>query len=239
MAPATVQKDPEGGDRCLPASEQKDATTITRNFSSFKLTFKHNVCRDAVVYIWELWYASPWSFPRNTQDNELQSTKNDLRDLGDGTGRDTGHRGTWWMTPLDSNMKINVWGTYRKGGDFVNSNKQKKNWGWTYRLEKHQIITMCWNCVCAKSPQSCLTVCDHVDCSPAGCSVHGNLQARTLEWVATPLSREASRPGDRTRSSGISWFAGGFSIHWATWVLCVFAIFCVKSNQKNKNRQIL
>ena len=32
--------------------------------------------------------------------------------------------------------------------------------------------------------QSCPTLCDPVDCSPPGSSVHGILQARILEWVA-------------------------------------------------------
>ena len=32
--------------------------------------------------------------------------------------------------------------------------------------------------------QSCRTLCDPVDCSPPGSSVHGILQARILEWVA-------------------------------------------------------
>ena len=36
----------------------------------------------------------------------------------------------------------------------------------------------------AKSLQSCPTLRDPMDCSPPGCSVHGTLQARTLEWVA-------------------------------------------------------
>ena len=36
-------------------------------------------------------------------------------------------------------------------------------------------------CVRAQSLQSCLTLCDHIDCSPPGCSVHGILQARVLE----------------------------------------------------------
>ena len=36
-------------------------------------------------------------------------------------------------------------------------------------------------CVCA---QSCLTLCDPVDCSPPGSSIRGVLQARILEWVA-------------------------------------------------------
>ena len=37
--------------------------------------------------------------------------------------------------------------------------------------------------------QSCLTLCDPMDCSPPGSSVHGILQARILEWVAMPSSR--------------------------------------------------
>ena len=37
--------------------------------------------------------------------------------------------------------------------------------------------------------QSCLTLCDLMDCSPPGCSVHGISQARILEWVAIPFSR--------------------------------------------------
>ena len=36
----------------------------------------------------------------------------------------------------------------------------------------------------AKSLQSCPTLCDPIDGSPPGFSVHGILQARTLEWVA-------------------------------------------------------
>ena len=40
-------------------------------------------------------------------------------------------------------------------------------------------------CVCAKS---CLTLCDPMNCSPLGSSVHGILQARILEWVAMPFT---------------------------------------------------
>ena len=39
----------------------------------------------------------------------------------------------------------------------------------------------------AKSPQSCLILCDPTNGSPPGSSVPGILQARTLEWVAIPL----------------------------------------------------
>ena len=37
---------------------------------------------------------------------------------------------------------------------------------------------------------------DPMDCSPPGSSVHGILQARTLEWIAIPFSRGSSRPRD-------------------------------------------
>ena len=40
----------------------------------------------------------------------------------------------------------------------------------------------------AKSPQSCPTLCDPIDSSPAGSPVPGILQARTLEWAAIAFS---------------------------------------------------
>ena len=42
--------------------------------------------------------------------------------------------------------------------------------------------------------QSCLILCNSMDCSPPGSSVHGILQARTLEWVAITSSRGSSQP---------------------------------------------
>ena len=43
--------------------------------------------------------------------------------------------------------------------------------------------------------QSSLTLCDPMDCSPPGSSVHRILQARTLEWVAFPPPRGLPNPG--------------------------------------------
>ena len=42
--------------------------------------------------------------------------------------------------------------------------------------------------------QSYLTVCDPMDCSPPGSSVHGVPQARILEWIAIVFSRGSSQP---------------------------------------------
>ena len=43
--------------------------------------------------------------------------------------------------------------------------------------------------VCAQLLWLCPALCDPIDCSPSGSSVHGLLQARILEWVATRSSR--------------------------------------------------
>ena len=61
--------------------------------------------------------------------------------------------------------------------------------------------------------QSCPTLCNPTDCSPQGSSVHGILQARTLEWAAISFSRGSSWPWDQTRVSRI---AGRCFTIWAT-----------------------
>ena len=48
-------------------------------------------------------------------------------------------------------------------------------------------------------PFWCLTLCDPMDCSPPGSSIHGIFQARILEWVAISFSRGSSQPRDRTQ----------------------------------------
>ena len=56
----------------------------------------------------------------------------------------------------------------------------------------------------AKSLQSCPTLCDPIDGSPAGCFLPGILQARILELVAISFSRGYSRPRDRTQVFWVS-----------------------------------
>ena len=59
-----------------------------------------------------------------------------------------------------------------------------------------------------KGTESCLTLCDPMDCT-----VHGILQAIILEWVAFPFSSRSSQPRDPTQVSHIS---GRFFTSWAT-----------------------
>ena len=58
-------------------------------------------------------------------------------------------------------------------------------------------VCMCV-CVCVLSCFSSVWLCDCMDCSPPGSSVHGILQARILEWFAMPSSSRSSWPGDQT-----------------------------------------
>ena len=51
--------------------------------------------------------------------------------------------------------------------------------------------------------QSCLTLCDPMDCSLPGSSVHGVFQAIVLEWIAISFSRGSSQPKDQTWVSRI------------------------------------
>ena len=61
--------------------------------------------------------------------------------------------------------------------------------------------------------QSCLTLCDPMDCSLPGSSVRGIFQARVLEWVAISFSRGSSQPRDQTQ---VSCIAGRCFTVWAT-----------------------
>ena len=67
--------------------------------------------------------------------------------------------------------------------------------------------------VCVLVAQLCPTLCDHMDWSPPGFSVHGILQAKILEWVAIPFFWVSSWPRDQT---WISCITGKFFTIWAT-----------------------
>ena len=65
-------------------------------------------------------------------------------------------------------------------------------------------------CVCVRAHiQLCTALCDPMNCSPPGSSVHGLLQARVLEWVPMPSSRGSSQPRAWTCISCIN--------HYSTW----------------------
>ena len=96
--------------------------------------------------------------------------------------------------------------------DYFNPNQKKKN-----EEKGHFLLTrkplgfasqapsrIALMCTHAKSLQLCPTLCDPMDCSLPGSSVHGILQARTLEWVVTSSCRGRSWPRDQTHISYVS-----------------------------------
>ena len=68
----------------------------------------------------------------------------------------------------------------------------KIRWGSDLQNASHIALSLTlnalWNAAAAKPLQSCLTLCDPTDGSPPGSPVPGILQARTLEWVAIPVT---------------------------------------------------
>ena len=68
-------------------------------------------------------------------------------------------------------------------------------------------------CVCVLVMQWCPALCDPMDCSPPGSSVHGIFQARILEWVAISFSMESSWPRLWT---WVSCITGRLFTYWAT-----------------------
>ena len=89
--------------------------------------------------------------------------------------------------------------------------------GWRGSLPPNQrwlhTCSVIQSCPTWSVAQSCLTLCNPMDCSPPGSSVHGILQARILEWVAISSSRGSSQPWDWT---SVSCIAGRFFTIWDT-----------------------
>ena len=75
---------------------------------------------------------------------------------------------------------------------------------------------------CCLVAKSCPTLCDPMDCSPPGSSVHEISQARILEWGAISSARGSSRPRNQTSVSCISCTGRRILDHWATTEACVF-----------------
>ena len=75
--------------------------------------------------------------------------------------------------------------------------KQEELQPWSLRKRDHKHSKF------SLATQLCLTLCNPIDYSLPGSSIHGIFQARVLEWVATAFSRGSSQPRDRTRVSHI------------------------------------
>ena len=84
------------------------------------------------------------------------------------------------------------------------------------KMDNHKLKPTSYLDIDIEVTQLCPTLCNPMNCSLPGSSVHGTFQARVLEWVAISFSRRSSRPRDRTRVSHI---VGRHFTVWATLIL--------------------
>ena len=87
---------------------------------------------------------------------------------------------------------------------------------WIFKRIKNAQYNV-WN-MCARVliTQLCLTLCNPMDGSPPGSSVHEIFQAGILEWVAMPSSRGSSWPRDQTCICYVSWIGRQILYHWVS-----------------------
>ena len=125
---------------------------------------------------------------------------------------------TAWVLPESGSLQLR-WGILQKTFADLEWSLQSRaamgsqsyeagKWG----RQSHHVIKSCRKAglhprvglVLMLSAQLCTTLCEPMDCSPPGSSIHGIFQTRILEWVAVSFSRVSSRPRDQTRFSCIS-----------------------------------
>ena len=128
----------------------------------------------------------------------------------------SGWQRIWWLDSITNSMDMNLskfLGIVNRGAwsalihGVAKNPTRLSNWTTTtamHILYNDGLAVLCV-CVCVRArahtcsiPQWRLTLCDPMDCSPPGSSVHGVFQTRTLEGVSISLFRGPSWTRDRT-----------------------------------------
>ena len=126
----------------------------------------------------------------------------DLRDMrsipGLGGSPGGGHGNPLQYSCLENPMDRGAW--------WATVHRVAKSWQWLKQLSRHARGSSKWK-LTVVAVQLCPTLCNPMDYSPPGSSVHGILQTRIVGWVAMPSSRGPSQPRDQTQ---VSRFAGRF-----------------------------
>ena len=90
-----------------------------------------------------------------------------------------------------------------------------KAWGFISLLATNTVLNLCSWRACSVI-QLCPTLCDPMNYSPLGSSVHGISKARILEWITISYSRESSQARDQTCVSSIFCIGRQIPYHWVT-----------------------
>ena len=108
-----------------------------------------------------------------------------------------------WSKESSGECSVNVDGQACFHPDEV---KNTVRWPWTKKWQAARFMR-------SEVSQSCLTLCNPMDCTLTGSSVHGIFQVTVLEWLAISFSRASSWPRFWTR---VFHFAGSRFTLWAT-----------------------
>ena len=149
--------------------------------------------------------------PRKCTGNSKHPLQQHKRRLHTWTSPDGQHRNQIDYIPCSHRWRCSIQSAKTKLGadcdQIMNSLLPNSDWNWRKEGKPLDHSNE------SEVAQLCLTLCDPVDCSPPGSSIHGILQARILERVAISFSRGSSRPRDWTQVSSI---AGRWFNLWAT-----------------------
>ena len=134
-------------------------------------------------------------FPSGTVVKNLSANSGNTGDVGSipasGRSPGVGHRKPLQYSCLENSVDRGVWwATVPMGAKRwtqLSTNAQGMK-----RIHKHLPVFSTSVCVHANLLQSCTTLCSPMDCCPPGSSVHGNFQARILEWLAISFSKASS-----------------------------------------------
>ena len=130
----------------------------------------------------------------NTQDN----SNNPKKEKGHSKCQDAGRKQkSWWTRAASTRQPQCTQGLRRQPGEAGFLRREGKS------NKKGTSLAVWWTGRRNEVTQSRPTLCDPMDCSPPGSSVHGILQARVPECVAIFFSRGSSRPRDETQVSRV------------------------------------
>ena len=96
-----------------------------------------------------------------------------------------------YSTENSAQRYMAAWTGGEFGGEWIHVHVWLSPFAVHLKLSQHWLMAMKVQ-VKILAAQLCLTLCNPVDCSPPGSSVHGILQARILKWVAIRVSRGSS-----------------------------------------------
>ena len=129
--------------------------------------------------------------------------------------------GSPWGCPIPGILQQEHW----SGLPFLSPMHESEKWKWKW--SRVWLLATPWTAAhqappsmgfsrqeCWSGVPLCPTLCDPMDCSLPGSSVHGILQARILKWIAISFSRVPSGPRDQTF---VSCTGRWILYHWATW----------------------